>query len=60
MQHATEERLVREGGSALIPFGGVSKTLKELAGIVSTFAASDGWMDRVRLRTENLFRSRED
>jgi predicted metal-dependent enzyme (double-stranded beta helix superfamily) len=58
MQLATEERLVREVGGALTPFGAVSKTPEELARIVSTVAASDGWMGRVRLRTEDRWYER--
>jgi rhodanese-related sulfurtransferase/mannose-6-phosphate isomerase-like protein (cupin superfamily) len=51
MQLAIEERLVHEPGSTLIPSGAGWKTPEELAAIVAQFASSDGWMDRVRLRT---------
>jgi rhodanese-related sulfurtransferase/mannose-6-phosphate isomerase-like protein (cupin superfamily) len=58
MQLATEEQIVREVSSTLISSGGVLKTPAELAGIVSTFAAADGWMDRVRLRTDDRWYER--
>ena len=38
--------------------GGVSRTPGELASIVSLFASSDGWMDKVRLRTEHRWYER--
>jgi rhodanese-related sulfurtransferase len=38
--------------------GGVLKTPEELADIVSRFAASDGWMERVRLRTDGRWYER--
>jgi len=38
--------------------GGVSRTPEELASIVSLFASSDGWMDKVRLRTEHRWYER--
>ena len=57
MQHATEEVLVHDASSTLKAANGqsgvVSRTPEELANIVSRFASSDGWLDRVRLRTEN-------
>lgn len=49
---AIEERLDREVSNTLNPSGAVAKTPEELANIVSLFAASDGWLDRVRLRAE--------
>jgi rhodanese-related sulfurtransferase/mannose-6-phosphate isomerase-like protein (cupin superfamily) len=62
MQFATEERLAREAGSTPIaaknPSDAVSKTPQELATIVSQFVSSDGWMDRVRLRTEHRWYER--
>jgi rhodanese-related sulfurtransferase/mannose-6-phosphate isomerase-like protein (cupin superfamily) len=57
MQLAPEEVLVHEASSTLIAANGqsgaVSRTPEELANIVSRFASSDGWLDRVRLRTEH-------
>jgi len=50
MPPATGERHAPEPGSALILSGAVSKTPEELANIVSLFASSEGWLDRVRLR----------
>ena len=62
MQLATEERLASEAGSTLIAAkgltGAISRTPEELANIVSRFAASDGWMDRVRLRAEERWYER--
>jgi rhodanese-related sulfurtransferase/mannose-6-phosphate isomerase-like protein (cupin superfamily) len=56
MQLATEARLVRDASSTSIAeesqSGAVLKTPEELANIVSLFASSDEWVDRVRLRTE--------
>jgi rhodanese-related sulfurtransferase len=54
MQLATEKRPVREAGTLTAtrsPSDAVWRTPEELANIVSLFASSDGWMDRVRLRT---------
>jgi rhodanese-related sulfurtransferase len=62
MQLATEELFVpqvnsgspaAESQSRLIP-----RTPDELAKIVSRFASSDGWLDRVRLRTEHRWYER--
>ena len=58
MQFATDERLAPESSSALILSGSVSKTPEELAHIVSLFASSDGWLDRVRLRAEHRWYER--
>jgi rhodanese-related sulfurtransferase len=58
MPFATDEELVRENSSPSIPFGGVAKTPEELVEIVSQFAASGGWMDRVRLRLEGRWYER--
>ena len=58
MQPATEERLAPESSSALIPSGSGSKTPEELANIVSRFASSDRWLDRVRLRAEHRWYER--
>jgi mannose-6-phosphate isomerase-like protein (cupin superfamily) len=56
MPLAIEERLAHASNSTGIAaesqLGAVSRTPEELANIVSQFASSDGWMDRVRLRTE--------
>jgi predicted metal-dependent enzyme (double-stranded beta helix superfamily) len=38
--------------------GAVSKTLEELGHIVSLFASSDGWLDKVRLRAEQRWYER--
>ena len=50
---AADERLARETSTTLIAAndlsGPVSRTSEELANIVSLFASSDGWMDKVRL-----------
>jgi rhodanese-related sulfurtransferase/mannose-6-phosphate isomerase-like protein (cupin superfamily) len=55
MQLATEEGLVRETSSVLISAksesGAILRTPEELTDIVLSFASSEGWMDRVRLRT---------
>ena len=58
MQLAIEERFVSEASSTLIPSGADWKTPEELAGIVAEFASSDGWIDRVRLRTEERWYER--
>jgi rhodanese-related sulfurtransferase/mannose-6-phosphate isomerase-like protein (cupin superfamily) len=62
MQLATDKRLVREASSAVIaansPSGAVRRTPEELANIVSLFASSDRWMDRVRLRAEGRWYER--
>jgi rhodanese-related sulfurtransferase len=62
MQLATDKRLVREASSTLIAAnslsGAVWRTPEELANIVSLFASSDGWMDRVRLRAEQRWYER--
>ena len=56
MQLATEEQLVRDASSTWIAAkcqtAAALKTPEEFANIVSRFASSDGWLDRVRLRTE--------
>ena len=38
--------------------GAVSRTPEELANIVSLFASSDGWIDKVRLRVEQRWYER--
>jgi len=58
MQLAIEERLVSESSSTFIPSVEDRKTPKELADIVAQFASSDGWIDRVRLRTEQRWYER--
>ena len=62
MQFATVKRLVREASSTLIGAnslsGAISRTPEELANIVSLFASSDGWMDKVRLHAERRWYER--
>jgi mannose-6-phosphate isomerase-like protein (cupin superfamily) len=62
MQFATEKRFVREARGTLIAAnsqsGAVTRTPEELADIVSQFASSDGWLDRVRLRAEHRWYER--
>jgi rhodanese-related sulfurtransferase len=62
MQFAVEERLVRDADSTFTSTksqsGAILRTPEELANIVSLFASSDGWMDRVRLRTEHRWYER--
>jgi rhodanese-related sulfurtransferase len=59
---ATDKRFAREAGTATIAAktlsGAVSRTPEELAKIVSLFASSDGWMERVRLRPERRWYER--
>src|ERR1700685_3477062 len=53
---ATDKPLAREAGTTLTAANGLSgavlRTPEELANIVSLFASSDGWMNKVRLRAE--------
>jgi hypothetical protein len=62
MQLGTDKRIMQEAGSALIAAqslsGTVSMTREELANIVSLFASSDGWMDKVRLRADRRWYER--
>ena len=62
MQVTTDEKLLQENESALVAakFAGdaASKTPEELAGIVSQFALSDGWMEKVRLRVDERWYER--
>ena len=62
MQLATGKRLVEEADSALKAgqrvSGAVWRTPEELADIVSRFALSDGWIDKVRLRGEQRWYER--
>ena len=59
---ATDEQLAYEAGATLIAAkdlsGTVSRTPEELADIVSLFASSDGWIDKVRLRAEGRWYER--
>jgi rhodanese-related sulfurtransferase/mannose-6-phosphate isomerase-like protein (cupin superfamily) len=62
MQLATEELSVHEVSNAPIAAeshsAAVLRTPEELANIVSVFASSAGWMDRVRLRAEHRWYER--
>ena len=58
MQLATEEQLASESSSALIPSGAVSKIPEELVNIVSLFASSNKWLERVRLRADHRWYER--
>jgi rhodanese-related sulfurtransferase/mannose-6-phosphate isomerase-like protein (cupin superfamily) len=62
MQLATDKRLVRDASRKPIAATRLSdsvvRTPEELASIVSLFASSDGWMDKVRLRTERRWYER--
>lgn len=62
MQLATHARLSQEADSASIEANSLStaasRTPEELANIVSLFASSDGWMDKVRLRTDQRWYER--
>ena len=62
MQLATEERLVRDASSTFISTKSQSsvtlRTPEELANIVSLFASSGGWMDKVRLRADRRWYDR--
>jgi rhodanese-related sulfurtransferase/mannose-6-phosphate isomerase-like protein (cupin superfamily) len=68
MQLATEENLIHKSSSvhessntwttAKSQSDAVPRTPEELANIVTLFASSDGWMDRVRLRTEHRWYER--
>jgi rhodanese-related sulfurtransferase/mannose-6-phosphate isomerase-like protein (cupin superfamily) len=53
-----QEILVQATSSPLAISGAASRTPEELAIIVSLFASSDGWMDRVRLRAESRWYER--
>jgi hypothetical protein len=52
MQFATEKPLVLEADDTSILNDAGVRTPEELANIVSLFASSPEWMDRVRLRTD--------
>src|SRR5271155_52357 len=62
MRIATDERLVQDADGALTEAkslsGAVSRTPEDLATIVSVFALSNGWMDKVRLRAEQRWYER--
>src|SRR5277367_633528 len=62
MELATDKRLVHEDEGTWIAAkslpGAVSKTPEELANIVSLFAYSDGWMEKVRLRADQRWYER--
>jgi rhodanese-related sulfurtransferase len=59
---ATDQRLAREASTTLMEAkglsGAVSRTPEELADIVSVFASSEGWMDKVRLRADRRWYER--
>ena len=59
---ATDEQLAGEASTMLIGAKGlsgtVSRTPEELANIVSLFASSDEWIDKVRLRAERRWYER--
>jgi len=59
---ATDKWLASEASAILTAAkgvsGAVSRTPEELAHIVSLFASSDGWMDKVRLRAERRWYER--
>jgi rhodanese-related sulfurtransferase/mannose-6-phosphate isomerase-like protein (cupin superfamily) len=59
---ATDKPLAHEAGTTLIAANGrsgaVLRTPEELANIVSLFASSDGWIDKVRLRAEQRWYDR--
>ena len=59
---ATDEQLAGEASTTLIGAKGlsgtVSRTPEELANIVSLFASSDEWIDKVRLRAERRWYER--
>ena len=62
MEYSSDTRLLQEADSALTDVnslsGAVLRTPEELANIVSQFAASDGWIDKVRLRAEQRWYER--
>jgi hypothetical protein len=59
---ATDKRLAREASTTLIAEKDLSdallRTPEELANIVSLFASSDGWLDKVRLRADGRWYER--
>ncbi len=59
---ATDKYLAREASTTLIEAknlsAAISRTPEELANIVSLFASSDGWMEKVRLHAERRWYER--
>ena len=59
---ATDRQLARGANRTLIEVkdlsGGAPRTPEELANIVTRFASSEGWMEKVRLRTERRWYER--
>jgi rhodanese-related sulfurtransferase/mannose-6-phosphate isomerase-like protein (cupin superfamily) len=62
MQIATDKRVAEEADKASTAAtslsGAISRTPEELADIVSLFARSDGWMEKVRLRADRRWYER--
>ena len=58
MELATHERLVRDLSGSSKLSAAFSRTPEELANIVSLFASSEGWINRVRLRSERRWYER--
>ena len=62
MRLATDKRIVQEADRAAAApkslSGAVSRTPEQLANIVFLFTSSDGWMDKVRLRSERRWYER--
>jgi mannose-6-phosphate isomerase-like protein (cupin superfamily) len=62
MQLATDKRLVRDASKTIaaksLSGAGYRERLRNSPDIVSLFASSDGWMDKVRLRTEHRWYER--
>ncbi len=58
MSLALEELVAAEPSNTFLPSVAAFKTPEELAEIVSRFASSDGWLDRVRLRAEERWYER--
>src|ERR1700722_19997234 len=62
MQLTTDEKLAQGNESvsvaAKVPDGAVLRTPEELADIVSQFASSNGWMEKVQLRTDRRWYER--
>jgi rhodanese-related sulfurtransferase/predicted metal-dependent enzyme (double-stranded beta helix superfamily) len=62
MEYSSDTRLLQEADSVLTEANSLSgadlRTPEELANIVSQFASSDGWMDKVRLRAEQRWYER--
>jgi rhodanese-related sulfurtransferase len=62
MEYSSATPLLQEADSALTEANGLSgavlRTAEELANIVSQFASSEGWIDKVRLRAERRWYER--